>query len=262
MTGKAALRRWFQLTVTAALVLGAAFTWRQWTPLLSGHRAKEPGRAAEAEPWLRDLAELQAASDLLSGDAAPAALATGRAAAARGLRAERPEVRLEAIRLAQTPSLDLLNEVVPLLDDSDADVRRAALVAVGAARDAIADDELLRWLHDPDDDVRKLCEHALRGRGLRDQHLRLGRLLTDPKPQIRLQVLDQLRRAEDLEPGVWLRRLSHDPAPAVRAAALRAAAEFAMVDLSERLQQMSQNDPSPTVRQLAAFYLQLNKSPQ
>jgi hypothetical protein len=72
---------------------------------------------------------------------------------------------------------------------------------------------------------------------------------------MRLQVIDQLRYAHDLEPGVWLRRLSHDPAPAVRAAAVRAAAERHTVHLTDRLEQMAQNDPCPTVRQLAKYYL-------
>lgn len=186
-----------------------------------------------------------------SADVIPAC----RAAVSCCLQDEQPEVRRHAIRVAQCPGLDLLERVVPLLDDPAASVRQAALVAVGAARDAVADDELLRWLHDPDGAVRQLCEQALRGRGLQDQHLKLGRLLTDRTPGTRLQVLEQLRRANDLEPGVWLRRLSHDADPAVRAAAVRAAAEQPFVDLRDRLEQMARNDPSPSVRQLAEFYL-------
>jgi hypothetical protein len=77
-----------------------------------------------------------------------------------------------------------------------------------------------------------------------------------------LQVLEQLRQANDLEPGVWLRRLSHDPVPAVRAAAARAAGENDQVDLSDRLTQMAQSDPSPTVRQLARYYLSHRQSLQ
>jgi hypothetical protein len=41
----------------------------------------------------------------------------------------------------------------------------------------------------------------------------------------------------------------------VRAAAVRAAGEEQQVDFSDRLTQMAQNDPSPTVRQLAQYYL-------
>jgi hypothetical protein len=39
-----------------------------------------------------------------------------------------------------------------------------------------------------------------------------------------------------------------------RRAAIRAAAENPVVDLSDRIQQMAQSDPSPTVCQLARHY--------
>lgn len=163
--------------------------------------------------------------------------------------------RIRAVRLAQSPSLDLVDQIVPLLNDPTPEVRQAALLALGPAPEVLATDDLLQWLHDPDPGVRKLCETALRGRGLPDLHLQLGRFLTDSRPANRMQVLDLLQEAADLEPGVWLRRLSHDRVPAVRAAAVRAAGEQQFVDLSDRLEQMAQNDPSPTVRQLARYYL-------
>jgi hypothetical protein len=166
--------------------------------------------------------------------------------------------RTRAVHLTLQPALrqaaGLVEQVVPLLADPVAEVRRAAMLAVGPTPEAVATDDLLRWLHDPDADVRRLCEGALRSRGLEEKHLKLGRLITDSRAAVRLEVLHQLR-ATDLEPGVWLRRLSHDPAPAVRAAAVRAAAEQPLVDLSERLKQMAQGDPSPTVQQLATHYL-------
>jgi hypothetical protein len=169
------------------------------------------------------------------------------------------QVRLEAINLASRQEIGLLPAVVPLLSDPVPEVRRQAMLAVGSAPEVINTDDLLRWLHDPDDLVRKLCEKALRSRGLGDQHLKLGRLLTNGKPAVRLKVLDQLYQANDLEPGVWLRHLSHDSAPAVRAAAVRAAAEWAISSLTDRLEQMAQNDPSPSVRQLAHYYLSSQK---
>jgi HEAT repeat protein len=129
------------------------------------------------------------------------------------------------------------------------------MLAVGPAPEAMADEDLLYYLHDPDAKVRQLCEIALRGRGLRDNHLKLGKLMTDHRPEVRLEVLDYLRHDNDLEPGIWLRRLSHDSSPAVRAAAVRAAAEQPLIDLRDRLEQMVQNDPSPTVQQVAKYYL-------
>jgi hypothetical protein len=70
-----------------------------------------------------------------------------------------------------------------------------------------------------------------------------------------LRVLDHLRFAPNLDPGLWLRRLSHDPSPAVRTAALRVMSQQDIIDLSDRIDQMARSDPSPTVCQIAQFYL-------
>lgn len=171
--------------------------------------------------------------------------------------------RAEAVSLAALPDVGLVREVVSLLEDPAAEVRQAAMAAVGSSEEVVATDDLLHALHDPDAEVRRMCEAALRGRGLvSNQDLAMARLISDAKPGVRLQVLDRLARAADLEPGVWLRRLSQDPAPAVRAAAVRAAAELEDVDLSDRLEKMVQQDPSDTVRQLAQHYLNRHKSLQ
>lgn len=171
-----------------------------------------------------------------------------------------PANRTRAIQLAMQPPLNLPAQVVPLLRDPAPEVRRAALLAVGPVPEALGTDDLLPWLHDPDSGVRRLCEQALQGRGLRDDYIQLGRFLTSGDAQTRLKVLDCLRHTPELEPGVWLRRLSQDPSPAVRAAALRAAVEFEQVDLRDRMEQLIREDPSPTVRQLAVFYLSCRKT--
>lgn len=177
--------------------------------------------------------------------------------AQKGLASPDPEKRVRAVRLAMHPGINLLDEVTPLLNDPRPEVRRAAMLAVGPAAGAMPTDNLLPWLHDSDADVRRLCEAALLARSdFRPEHLPLARLITAPQPSVRLQVLRQLQRNHDLEPGIWLRRLSHDTAPEVRAAAVRAAAGQSVADLSDRLSQMAQSDPSPTVSQLARYYLQ------
>src|SRR5262249_46453454 len=140
--------------------------------------------------------------------------------------------------------------------DPDPEVRRAAVLALGSAQNVIGDDDLLPLLHDPDAQVQQLCEVALRSRGLQEEHLECARLISDPSPTARLQLLQRLRHATDLDVGVWLRRLSQDSSSAVRAAAVRAASQLAQLGLRDRLLEMSQQDPSPTVRQLAGHYLQ------
>jgi hypothetical protein len=164
-------------------------------------------------------------------------------------------IRNQAIELACHREVQLLQPVAELLHDHSPLVRRAAMAAVGAAPRAIATDDLLRWLHDPDEDVRALCAQALRSRGLSDEYLRLGRLLTDPEPSRRMLILESLGLHPELEPGAWLRRLSHDPSPAIRAAAIRRAADHPEINLADRLAQMGQDDSSPTVRQMAKYYM-------
>ncbi|MCC6417393.1 MAG: hypothetical protein IT429_04010 [Gemmataceae bacterium] len=175
------------------------------------------------------------------------------------------ECRVRAVHLILHAALRketaLLGKVVPLLRDPAAQVRRAALLAVGMAEQTIREDDLLPLLHDPDAEVRRLCEGALRGRGLQEDHLRLARLISSRKAEDRLGVVLHLRDAEDLDPGVWLRRLSHDPDQAVRFAAM-AAADRLRVDLGDRLRAMRNTDPSPTVRQWAGYYLQRRASPE
>jgi hypothetical protein len=164
-------------------------------------------------------------------------------------------VRARAIPLAVRPGMGLLEQVVALLGDGAAEVRREAMRTVGPLPEAVTTDHLLPWLHDPDPDVRLLCEATLHQRGILNKDLQLARLITDSQPSVRLQVLEHLLSDRALEPGVWLRRLSVDPAPEVRVAAVRAAVEDPRVDLSDRIDQIARSDPSPTVSQLARYYL-------
>ncbi len=162
--------------------------------------------------------------------------------------------RCHAARLTLHPAVRadraLLQDLVPLVQDPSPAVRRVALLSVGPEEDLINEDDLLPVLHDADDEVRRLCEAALRSRGLKDTHIRLGKLLTDARPQVRLDVLQHLHEADDLQPEVWLTRLSQDRAAAVRAAAIRYAFE-ASIELGDRLGQMAAGDPDGTVRQNA-----------
>jgi hypothetical protein len=170
-----------------------------------------------------------------------------------------PQNRARSLELALYPGMDLQRQLRPLLHDPAAKVRQLALLALGPAQDVILTEELLHWLHDPDPEVRRLCEMALRGRKLSEGHIRLGRLLTDARPSVRLEVLDHMHRTTDIDPGVWLRHLSHDPVASVRAAAMRAATwDYPQVSFSDRLEQMCA-DASPTVGQLAQYYLPQKK---
>ena len=182
------------------------------------------------------------------------------------LKAESPEIRLRAIQAAQRPDLDVLEQVTLLLTDPVVEVRRAAIRVVGPPDKAVPDEALLPCLHDPDPEVRRLCEEALTDlRLLKPIHLKLGRLLTHPNFLARIQVLDELRELQyreevsdvknPVDPGTWICRLSHDPVPSVRAAAAWAMAQEQRDDCARRLWEMARTDPSPTVTYLAGYYL-------
>ena len=179
---------------------------------------------------------------------------------ATGLRMADPATRVLAVRLALHPDLKLRAELPPLLSDPDAVVRRAALFAVASAdgEPLITDEELFRWLHDPDEGVRKACRDALVSRDRTEAEIGLGRRLTDPDPGERLKLLLDLRYDDDVaDPEPWLERLSRDPEPAVRAAAARVAVELT----GDRRQacpawvgRVADTDPDPTVRRVAGYF--------
>ena len=170
--------------------------------------------------------------------------------------------RLMAARLACDSRVNLFKQVIPLLEDSEVEVRRAAMQIVAnqpGLSQFLGDDDLLRWLNDPDSEVRRLCEGALAQRGLKPEAVQLGRLITNAKPAVRLEVLKYLYPGSELDANTWVRHLSHDPAPAVRSAAMRAAVQLDLRNLADRLDQMARMDPSPTVRQLAQHYLAMQQ---
>ncbi len=182
-----------------------------------------------------------------------------RGLALKGLADARGATRVAAIQLVLREPLrkdgELLNRIVPFLRDGEASVRRLALVALGTNTDVVREEDILPLLHDADPEIQHLCEVVLRSRGLSDAHVRLARLISDASPAVRLQVIPLLRQAADLDVDVWLRRLTLDPAPAVRAAAARIASHDPSDDLRRRLDEMAQTDPSPTVREIAQFYV-------
>jgi HEAT repeat protein len=209
-------------------------------------RFSTPGRAAALEL----LPTVMACGDL-------DAIQKSKGMVATAARSESVDVRIQAVVAALRPEVDALEAIVPLVGDPDAGVRRAAVLALGPVRDgartALADDELLRCLHDSDGEVQRLCEMGLRSRGRTPRDIRLGRRYTAPDPAERQKLLIDLADEDDLDLTVWLGRLTADPDPAVRAGAARVAVER-RADLGDRLEQMSRSDPDGTVRRIADYY--------
>src|SRR5262249_5926335 len=132
-------------------------------------RGKATGGRAEALGLADVLVDLQPSSEVL--DAIYGLARTG-------LTAADPATRARAVHLVRSQALstrtELLELVLPLLRDSRAEVRREALRAVGLKDKLISDEDLLAWLHDPDKEVQRLCENALRWRGRSEMDIKLG----------------------------------------------------------------------------------------
>jgi len=174
------------------------------------------------------------------------------------LSAADPAVRSRAATLAALPAANLFAEVLPLLADPIADVRRAALKAIAGNRGAAPDEVLMPLLHDADGELRARAEAILRGRGLNDKDIHLSRLVNDPSPLKRLEVIRLLPADAEMDPDVWLQKLCSDPSPAVRANAACAAMDPTSplgVNFTERVREMARRDPDGTVRQIADYLL-------
>lgn len=180
----------------------------------------------------------------------------------RAIQAGDEDTKVRAIQLAIQPETGMVDLTVQALQDPSVQVRKSAMLACAPALESISVDVLLPSLHDTDSEIRSLCETALGARGLRPEHIKLGKLITDSNPAKRLEVLDYMLEDPELDQSVWLRKLSHDPSAAVRVGALRAMAAQTTVDMSDRIDQMSRTDPSKTVVELASYYQKMARKVQ
>lgn len=227
----------------------------------------DPAFAAKCRPILADAATYSdAGKDAILDLAADAVrcpdadvAARGRDAVRAGLTATAPETVARAAGVAALPEVNLKADVVPLLADARAEVRRAAIRAVGpavrGAEPVIGDEEMFRWLNDPDLEVQAVCEASLATRGMDGDQIGAARKLTHPEASERLKLLLDLRWGRDTvrDPGPWLERLSRDADPAVRAGAARVACECQLT-FAGWLDRLAIEDPDGSVRDIAAYY--------
>ena len=156
-----------------AVLLHGMAGWFHGAPPASGlvpACARLLTEAAESNDAGTQQAALELAGVLVRQPQEGEALRPARELARAGLKSEAPANRLRAVQLTLHPGMDLLESVVGLLRDPAVEVRRAAILAVGPADQVVRDEGLLPSLHDPDAEVRRLTEEALRGRGLQPIH--------------------------------------------------------------------------------------------
>ncbi len=184
-----------------------------------------------------------------------------RDAVAAGLKMPDPAARVTAARLALLTDVNLRTDVLPLLNAPEPEVRQAALFAAACAPEGgqvLGDEELFRWLNDPDAGVRKVCRDALVSRDRSETEITLGGRLTHPDPLERLKLLMDLRYDDEVpDPDPWLERLGRDPEPAVRAGAARVAVEVAaerQLSCPGWVSRVADADADGTVRRVAAFF--------
>ncbi len=175
-----------------------------------------------------------------------------RAAVELGLKSS---AKSKALAAKLAVRVKIAERVLPLLDDAEPEVRAAALAALGTAGDAspLGDEELFRWMNDPDAKVRAICEAVLESRGRGAEEIDLGRRLTHPKAAERLRLLVDLARDSERDIGPWLERLARDAEPAVRAGAARVACERKL-KFADWTEELANHDPDATVRQVASFH--------
>lgn len=184
-----------------------------------------------------------------------------REAVALGLTLPDLTARLVAIRLSMHPDVRMGADLLPLLHAAEPEVRQAALFAAATVIDGdplIADEDLFRWLHDPDEGVRRVCYDSLVSRDRSDAEIGLGRRLTHPDARERLKLLLDLRFDDDVaDPEPWLERLSRDSEPAVRAGAVRVMAELAQnrrQPCPGWVSRVALTDANPIVRRVATYF--------
>ncbi len=172
------------------------------------------------------------------------------------------EEKVKAIAVVMQNDLEQLPQILPLLNDPEASVRRAVVLALGPVREGkpnlLDDEDLLKCLHDGDDEVRQLGLLALRSRGRNAREIALGKRYTHPQASERQKLLNDLALEDELDVTVWLERLTHDKDASVRAGAARLMTSAEKPDL-ERVKAMINADPDPTVRRIAYFYFEKNR---
>jgi HEAT repeat protein len=168
------------------------------------------------------------------------------------LAARERDVRVAAVSCLGTLPVD--NAAAPAiayLDDQEWLVRFAVLQAFAGRPSLLTADAILPRLHDPEPALGGLAENLLRGRGLTQEQIGLGRLVSHPKADLRASAIPLLVRRDDIDPVVWLLHLTEDSDATVRLQAVEALEGRMTPEVRQRLQMLAARDASAAVRAAA-----------
>jgi hypothetical protein len=141
---------------------------------------------------------------------------------------------------------------IPYLKSDNPAIRYKVLESFANRPNLLDVDTLLSRLHDSVPDMAKLVEKILRGRGLTQDEVVLGRLLNDPRPALRASAIPVILKREDVDPVNVLLHLLSDPDASVRLQAVQACAGRLTPEVNRRLHELASSDVSPNVRDAAA----------
>jgi len=222
-------------------IQGLNFVRVYWEWLPANKELSEPERQAIAA-WKASVHE--AASQLL---AAPDA-----------------EVREVAVRaVAAAPIEEAAREALVGLEDPEPTVRRATLLALAEREGVLPNERILPLLNDTDYDVRTTARVVLTCRGVSQEAITLATMAFHPLPLTRIQAARHIAMSRAVDRVVWLRYLLNDEDPQVQAEAVRALAFVGTPAALKALRQVAQAAGEPSVRALAQELLvQVADEPQ
>jgi len=168
-----------------------------------------------------------------------------------------PESRLAAVTcLGNLPLDQQAAPAAKLINDKDVRVKVQVLVSFGQRSAILPEEDILPLLHDNfNPAVPDLARRILKGRGLSDELISLGRQVYDPNPAKRIAAIPSLKDRTDIDPTVWLLFLSRDTDESVRLTSLNALAGREQPEVRERMAEMAKFDASKAVKQKAQALL-------
>ncbi len=179
------------------------------------------------------------------------------------LHAPDEEVRVAAVRaVAAAPVDEAARDALVGLDDSSPRVRRTTVLALADRPEVLPSERLLPLLNDTNYDVRTTVRIALQTRGLSQIEISLATMVFSPMTLARQQAARHIALSTAVDRVAWLKPLCRDEEPSVRKEAAQALAYVGTRQAIKELERMAASDKDRGVRQLAAELLaQLKASP-